>query len=377
MRLSAKLVQVAAIVAAATGCGGNIIAQTTPASGDGGTTDGGNPGDDGGIPSDSGNPSDTGNPGDSGNPGDAGPDAIIGCGGCGCGGDGAPAPTATVTAAEACQMLEFSQGISAYNFGPTCSSACAEAGAAGGGYGCELPQSYLSAAESLNPDGGVVVDGGSYTLDCPTSPATLTVTCVVNCTGRLTEGYCAPAGMRSEGERLAAMAYLEAVSVRAFERLEWELEVHRAPAELLRAARRARRDEVRHTAMTTRLARRHGASPRLPEAPAPASARTLFEVALENAVEGCVRETYGAVQGLVEAQTSRDVTLRRAMQSIAADECRHAELAWAVHAWAMPRLTDDERRAVELAMKDAVAEIAARDPRTASVLFSAERTAIA
>ena len=76
------------------------------------------------------------------------------------------------------------------------------------------------------------------------------------------------------------------------------------------------------------------------------------------------------VQGLVEARTSPDATMRRAMQSIATDECRHSELAWAVHAWVMPRLTDDERRAVERAMNDALAEIAARDPRTASLLFS-------
>jgi hypothetical protein len=58
------------------------------------------------------------------------------------------------------------------------------------------------------------------------------------------------------------------------------------------------------------------------------------------------------------------------MKSIAADECRHAELAWAVHAWAMPRLSATERLQVERAMKDAIAEIAARDPRTASLLFS-------
>jgi len=235
----------------------------------------------------------------------------------------------------------------------------------------------VSEVQSLNPDAGPPTDGGPWTIDCPTTPAMLTVTCQVQCTGRLTDGYCAPTGMRSEGERLAAMAYLEAVSVHAFDRLERELEMHRAPATLLREARRARRDEVRHTAMTTCLARRHGASPRLPDAPAPARTRTLYEVALENAVEGCIRETYGAVQGLIEAQTSRDVTMRRAMRSIANDECRHAELAWAVHAWALPRLSEDERRAVKRAMKDAVAEIAARDPRTASLLFSEERTAIA
>lgn len=99
-------------------------------------------------------------------------------------------------------------------------------------------------------------------------------------------------------------------------------------------------------------------------------ARTLLEVAIENAVEGCVRETYGAVQGLVEAQTSRDRGIRRAMKSIAADECRHAELAWAVHAWAMPRLNANERLLVERAMKGAIAQVADHDPRTASLLFS-------
>jgi hypothetical protein len=204
----------------------------------------------------------------------------------------------------------------------------------------------------------------------------------MNCTGRLTAGYSAPEvrGRRDDGERLAAMAYLEAVSVHAFERLERELHAHGAPPSLLRDARRARRDEVRHTAMTARLARSRGASPRLPEAPvrsAAGAARPLFDIALENAVEGCVRETYGAVAGLVEAETSRDASLQRAMKQIAADECRHAELAWEVHAWVMPRLTTDERRRVESAMRAAVAEIARRDPRAMSLLFSADRTAIA
>ncbi len=57
------------------------------------------------------------------------------------------------------------------------------------------------------------------------------------------------------------------------------------------------------------------------------------------------------------------------MQSIARDECRHAELAWAVHAWASPRLSADERRRVDDAMRAAVADVAARDPRGATLLF--------
>jgi hypothetical protein len=274
----------------------------------------------------------------------------------------------TITSAQACQMIE--EGALEANglpfYGNTCTQVCT------GVQRCTLPASYISQAQALNPDAGASPsDGGLLALRCPTGPATMTVTCSQACVGgRLTEGYQAPDGMRDEGQRLAALSYLEAVSVHAFERLASELDVHRAPAQLLRAARCARRDEVRHTAMTARLARERGGSPRLPEAPAPIRARPLLEVAIENAVEGCVRETYGAVQGLVEAQTSRDRGIRRAMMSIAADECRHAELAWAVHGWAMPRLSANERLQVERAMKDAIAEIAARDSRTASLLFS-------
>jgi hypothetical protein len=85
--------------------------------------------------------------------------------------------------------------------------------------------------------------------------------------------------------------------------------------------------------------------------------RSLFAIALENAVEGCVRETYGAVVGLVEARVSRDPEVRRASRSIAADECRHAELSWAVAAWILPRLTPGERHAVARAVKDAIAAL--------------------
>ncbi|HEX8795055.1 MAG TPA: hypothetical protein VF765_29110 [Polyangiaceae bacterium] len=277
----------------------------------------------------------------------------------------------TVTPAQACQMLAEQAGnlFVGASTGPTCQALCADAAFYGQ---CDLPPLFVSEAKSLNPRAlSTPSDGGVGVLVCPPSTSAVTVTCRVSCIGgRLTDGYCAPAGLGSEGARLAAMAYLEAVSVHAFERLERELEAHRAPPTLLREARRARRDEVRHTAMTTRLARRHGISPRIPDSPAPARARTLLEVAIENAVEGCIRETYGAVLGLVEAQTSPNNSIRRAMKSIASDECRHADLAWAVHAWAMPRLTGDDRRAVQRAMKDAVTEIAASDPRTASMLFS-------
>jgi hypothetical protein len=354
MRITSKIVQLAALLTAA-GCGGAITAGEGP--GDAGRDAAGDAG--GG-----------GDGGNDGSGGDAAPDSINGCGGCGCGTN--PQPTKQATAAQACAILE-DQGY-LYNpaYGATCTQVC------GQGYGCELPDAYFAQVKALNPDAGPSADGGPAPLQCPSSPATLTVTCLEMCLGRLTKGYVAPRRANwGDAEGLAARAYLEAVSVHAFERLQRELVAHAAPAALVRDARRARRDEIRHTAMTARLARKRGGILLLPQAPQVAPARSLFEIALENAVEGCVRETYGAVVGLVEAHVSPDEPLRRAMQSIAADECRHAELAWAVHAWALPRLSSDERRRVESAMREAVAEIARSDARGAAVLFNADRTAIA
>ncbi|HEX8791340.1 MAG TPA: ferritin-like domain-containing protein [Polyangiaceae bacterium] len=259
---------------------------------------------------------------------------------------------------------------------------------------CNLPQSYVDAFNALNGDGGArprpdagqtspeagavdageegSVDGGaqvdsasagpdagSSTVVCPQAPAIVTITCTGTCIGgRRTEGFAARgAAGGTDGERLAHMAWLEAVSVHAFERLEHELAAHGAPPSLRRDARRARCDEVRHTAMTTRLARRRGVEPVVPDRPSTMRVRTLVDVAVENAVEGCVRETYGALLAFVEALSSPDPSLRRAMRSIAEDECRHAELAWSVHAWALPRLPRAERKRVDEALRGAAREI--------------------
>ena len=318
-----------------------------------------------------------GGPGDSGAASDAstdgkGDEPVVGCGGCNCGGGDAGGPV-DITADQACALLATQYNISDIAYGPECQKYCQSP------MECQIPDDYVASVEGLNPDAGVPPDdGGARALTCPTDAGKITITCFEMCTGRLTQGFAPPerdravhaAGPLPTGERFAAMAFLEAVSVHAFQRLEQELDAHGADASLLRHARRARRDEIRHTAMTSRLARKRGAEVRLPDAPKARATRSLYDIALENAVEGCVRETYGAVQGLVEAESSPDPEVRRAMKSIAEDECRHAELAWAVHAWAKARLSRRETRRIEIAMKKAVEEIAASDPMAASLLFA-------
>ena len=154
-------------------------------------------------------------------------------------------------------------------------------------------------------------------------------------------------------EHFARLAHLEAASVPAFGRLVDELTSHGADARLIASARRAILDEQRHFAMMSDIAHRLGA--RVPAVEVePFRERSLVEMAIENAVEGCVRESAGVIAALQQAKASPDRQLASMLTSIAIDEQRHADLAWAVHAWLSPRLTASERARVRLAMREAL-----------------------
>jgi rubrerythrin len=142
---------------------------------------------------------------------------------------------------------------------------------------------------------------------------------------------------RVAGALLADMAQMESASVPAFLRLRDELERHGAPRSLSTRAQSAARDEVRHARSVTDLAHRHGAE--TPAARVPSfTERPLVDMLIENAVEGCVHETYGAVLAHRQAVVAADPEIRRAMRTIAEDETRHAALAWDVLHWGAERL---------------------------------------
>ena len=165
-----------------------------------------------------------------------------------------------------------------------------------------------------------------------------------------------PSRIAVGAERLARMAHLEAASVPAFTQLARELAAHGAPERLIAGARRARADEERHAAMVGKLAKNAGAR-LLALDVRPTPPRPLVELALENAVEGCVRETLGAAVAAEEARRVADPSTARVLREIAVDERRHANLAWAVDEWALPLLTMAERRRVEVARTAAVREL--------------------
>jgi hypothetical protein len=196
--------------------------------------------------------------------------------------------------------------------------------------------SYCASASS----GGLDADAGWVEYDCRGLRL---------CSGRR------PALFKStEPEAYAQLAELEAASVGAFRILRNELQAHRAPTRLIRDAERAALDEIRHAQIMFALA---GLPPRTWAQPALSPDRTLEEIGLENAREGCVREALGAALGQLESRTATSKQMRRAMAFIFPDEERHAELAFAVDNWLRSQLPARAHRRLDDALRSALAEL--------------------
>ena len=171
-----------------------------------------------------------------------------------------------------------------------------------------------------------------------------------------------PPGLRSAhlvrtrcalGEHFARAAHMEAASVPAFAAIARDLAQHRAPLGLRIAAERARRDEVRHARMMSRLARRFGVAPVRPVV-ARSAVRSRLELALDNTVEGCVNEAYAALEATHQATVASDPQVRAVHARIAVDETRHAAFSFALQRWLVPQLGTSEQERVSAAREQAV-----------------------
>lgn len=221
---------------------------------------------------------------------------------------------------------------------------------------------------SPNCDGGVIDDGGDgdagdTLIECQTSAP-------CGGKGRRPEGLL-PSRRRGSRDAsriagwLAAATHLEAASVHAFRIMKRELAELGAPEDIVRAAERARRDEIRHAKMTARLAKLHGGSPARARV-GKQRPRTLEAIAVENVVEGCVRETFGALLARWQAEHAHDERIASLMKEIAVDEARHAALAWSVAAWAESTLDAAANGRVQAAkakaLRDLEGELAQEPP---------------
>jgi hypothetical protein len=194
------------------------------------------------------------------------------------------------------------------------------------------------------------------------SPLVLTCSYNDDCAaGRRLRDSPAPAPVAaSRGGWWARMAQLEQEAVWAFTELAGELARLGAPSDLVTRANAASRDEVRHAAQCRAMARRHGIESAMLCPPASTThSATLFELAHLNAVEGCCRETFAALEVAAQSRVASDAATRRVLRAIADDEMRHAQLSWDIDAWARSMLSVAETGRLDIAQRDAAADLRA------------------
>jgi hypothetical protein len=206
---------------------------------------------------------------------------------------------------------------------------------------------------------------------CTYNTSTNILTCGGICVGRMPHGVkLDDSPMKSAGDYLARAAYLEAAASDAFRILARELDSHGAPSSLSRAALRSAEDEVRHARTMGELAAEFGAIAKAPTV-SQGEVRPVLDIALENVVEGCVRETFGALVAMWQAEHATDTRVRSAMERIAADEVRHAALGWRILDWTNDMLSQGDRERVAAAMKAAISDIA-----SSTIEVDSEATAV-
>jgi len=156
--------------------------------------------------------------------------------------------------------------------------------------------------------------------------------------------------------RYVAKAYhAEASSVAAFLQLRSELQRYNVPLELLKRCLHAAKDEIKHARMIAALARKNSAIlPELSFGILPN--RTLFEITLDNAIEGCIYETYSALKAQYQVHHA-DARLIPILQTIARDETKHAQLAWDIHKHLIPRMSPKQQQKIKAAQRIALQNV--------------------
>ncbi len=135
-------------------------------------------------------------------------------------------------------------------------------------------------------------------------------------------------------------AQLEHASVAAFARLTLQLMALGAPSDLVEESQAASLDEIEHARMCFGFAGRYGEGPFGPGQLD--STGALEELSLEALLttsidEGCIGETLAAMVAAEQAREAEDPEAKRALETIAADETRHAALAWRIVRWVLER----------------------------------------
>jgi hypothetical protein len=154
------------------------------------------------------------------------------------------------------------------------------------------------------------------------------------------------AGLSKEQRRLIALHWTrigaaEYASVAGFQRFAMDLMANGAPPDLIVRAQRAALDEMRHARLAFTLASAFAGAPIGPSAlNLPAAIpihRSIAELAVSTAEEGCTVETLSACLLAEALHLATDPAVIAALTQLRRDEDRHAALAWETLRWALSR----------------------------------------
>jgi hypothetical protein len=153
-------------------------------------------------------------------------------------------------------------------------------------------------------------------------------------------------------------ALQEHASVAAFARFTLQMLAVGAPPELIVASQRASLDEVAHARSCFGLARRYGGrdvGPSSLDVHDALGRTSVVSLGALTAEEGCAGETLGAALAAEQLARAEDREVAAVLHKIAADEIRHAELAWRFARWAVERGGEPAWLAIERAVRDTIA----------------------
>ncbi len=228
---------------------------------------------------------------------------------------------------------------------------------------CQLPRDAFMAytqkrATSKCPTGYLA--GGSAELTCEAripNPGYRGPRACPEPVGRPPTGFRASiADARTVAQYLSNAAEVEAASVDGFLAVRDALASFGAPSDLVGECEVASEEEANHAILMGALAARRG-RPSGTYTPCERREATMLDLALENATVGVVRETFGALLALHQAERAPDDDVRETMATIARDECAHAALSFAIDAWLDTQLDDASRARVSAARRQAVDEL--------------------
>ncbi len=172
-------------------------------------------------------------------------------------------------------------------------------------------------------------------------------------------GALSPDARAELARRWTEIGRMEHASIAAFARFALQLLAAGAPPTLIEGAQRAMADETVHARLAFALASAYAGADVGPGPLAIDAALdgvSLGHLAAATFAEGCIGETAAAVEAREVLEHAVDPQVRAVLDTITADETRHAELAWRTIAWALGTGDSEVPAVLEAAIAEADAE---------------------